>query len=139
MPAIPYLTKSTETALSQVPSSYRERAEALGLPTTRALRRIVVKAAPPGIVTGLLVAIAISVSKTAPPLLTANWSLNEPSLQNVMNAPVRHLTFRVWTFFKSPYKAQQYLAYDAALPLFVLVLIIILGRMVVALFRRNAE
>jgi len=122
-----------------VPSSYGQRAEALGLPTTRALRRIVVKAAPPGIVTGLLVAIAISVSKTAPPLLTANWSLNEPSLQNVMNAPVRHLTFRVWTFFKSPYKAQQYLAYDAALLLFVLVLIIILGRMVVALFRRNAE
>ena len=36
VPAIPHLTKPTETALSQVPSPYRERAEALGLPTTRA-------------------------------------------------------------------------------------------------------
>ncbi len=31
---IPYITKSTETALAQVPSSYREGAEALGLPLT---------------------------------------------------------------------------------------------------------
>ncbi len=95
MPAVPYLTKSTETALSQVPSSYGERAEALGPPATWALRRVVVVAPLPGIVTSLLVAI-------------------------------------------SPYNAQQYLGPDAALLLFVLVLII-LGRVVPALSRRNAE
>jgi phosphate transport system permease protein len=136
---IPYLTKATETSLGQVPSSYRDGAEALGLPVTWTLRKIVLKAAVPGIVTGLLVAIAISISETAPLLLTAGWSFFDPTHQ-LTNSPVAFLTYPVWTYYFSPYPAQQYLAYDAALLLFVLVLIvIILGRVVVAISRRNAE
>jgi phosphate transport system permease protein len=136
---IPYLTKATETSLNQVPSSYREGAEALGLPVTWTLRRIVLKSALPGIVTGLLVAIAISISETAPLLLTAGWSFFDPSA-HLTNSPVAFLTYPVWTYYASPYQAQQYLAYDAALLLFILVLIIIvLGRVVVSLSRRNAE
>ncbi len=136
---IPYLTKATETALSQVPSSYREGAEALGLPTMWTLRKIVVKSAVPGMVTGLLVAIAISISETAPLLLTAGWSFFDPS-GKLTNSPVGFLTYPVWTFYTSPYPAQQYLAYDAAFLLFIFVLvIIILGRVVIAISRRNAE
>src|SRR6202142_2357901 len=78
---IPYLTKATETSLSQVPSSYREGAEALGLPVTWTLRKIVLKSAVPGIVTGLLIAVAISISETAPLLYTAGWSFFAPSTQ----------------------------------------------------------
>ena len=136
---IPYLTKATETSLAQVPSAYRDGAEALGLPVTWTLRKIVFKSAIPGIVTGLLVAIAISVSETAPLLLTAGWSFFDPTHQ-LTNSPVAFLTYPVWTYYASPYQAQEYLAYDAALLLFVLVLIvIILGRVVVAISRRNAE
>lgn len=136
---IPYLTKATETSLSQVPSSYRDGAEALGLPPTWTLRKIVLKSAVPGIITGLLVAIAISVSETAPLLLTAGWSFFDPT-HHLTNAPVGYLTYPVWTFFASPYPAQEYLAYDAALLLFVLVLVIIvLGRVIVAISRRHAE
>src|SRR5262249_7413079 len=40
---IPYITKATETSLSQVPSAYREGAEALGLPLSWTLRKIVFK------------------------------------------------------------------------------------------------
>ncbi len=137
--AIPYLTKATETSLTQVPSSYREGAEALGLPVTWTLRKIVVKAAIPGIVTGLLIAIAISISETAPLLLTANWSFFPPTTQ-LTNSPVGYLTYPVFSFFSSPYPAQQYLAYDAALLLLVLVLIIIVvGRVIVSISRRHAE
>ena len=46
----------------------------------------------------------------------------------------------MWTYYYSTVPAVQYLAYDAALLLFVLVLIIIvLGRVVVAISRRHAE
>ncbi|HUK70464.1 MAG TPA: ABC transporter permease subunit [Streptosporangiaceae bacterium] len=65
--AIPYITKATETSLAQVPSSYREGAEALGLPVSWTLLKIVLKSALPGIVTGLLVALAIVVGETAHP------------------------------------------------------------------------
>ena len=136
---IPYLAKATETSLAQVPSSYRDGAEALGLPLTWTLRKIVLKAAMPGIVTGLLIAIAISISETAPLLLTAGWSFFDPTHQ-LTNAPVAFLTYPVWTYYYSTVPAVQYLAYDAALLLFVLVLIIIvLGRVVVAISRRHAE
>ena len=136
---IPYLTKSTETALANVPSSYREGAEALGLPVTWTLRKIVIKAAVPGIITGFLVAIAISISETAPLLLTAGWSFFNPSAK-LTNSPVGFLTYPVFNFYNSPYPAQVNLSYDAALILLVFVLLIILaGRVIIAISRRNAE
>ncbi|WP_201368443.1 PstA family ABC transporter permease, partial [Mycobacterium intracellulare] len=51
--SIPYIAKATESALAQVPTAYREGAEALGLPLGWTLRKIVLKSAIPGIVTGL--------------------------------------------------------------------------------------
>jgi phosphate transport system permease protein len=136
---IPYIAKSTETALAGVPVSYREGAEALGIPAGWALRKIVMKAATPGIVTGLLVAIAISVGETAPLLYTAGWTQASPSLA-LTHANVGFLTYPVFAYYFSPYPAQVTLAYDAALLLLVFVLlIIILGRVVVAFSRRNTE
>jgi phosphate transport system permease protein len=136
---VPYVTKATETALLQVPASYREGAEALGIPLSWALRKIVLKSALPGIVTGLLVAIAISVGETAPLLYTAGWSDFSPSLQ-LTGQPVAFLTYPVFEFWDQPAQATRILSYDAALILLVFVLlIIIVGRVIVARSRRHAE
>ena len=114
--AIPYITKSTESALSQVPSSYREGAEALGMPVSWTLRRVVLKTAMPGIITGLLVAIAISVGETAPLLYTAHWSAANPTGQ-LTHSPVGYLTYLVFAFspLNQPYQSANDLSYDAAL------------------------
>ena len=139
--AIPYITKATETSLAQVPTSYREGAEALGIAPGWALRKIVLKAAAPGIITGILVAMAISVGETAPLLYTADWSVSNPSLQ-LTNSPVGYLTYPVWAFapINQPVAHANILSYDAALLLLVFVLIlIILGRVVIAYSRRHAE
>ena len=122
-----------------MPTGYREGAEALGISSGWALRKIVMKAATPGIVTGLLVAIAISVGETAPLLLTAGWSEQNPSLA-LTHAPVGFLTYAVFTFWDLGTKSALALSYDAALILLVLVLVlIVLGRVIVAFARRNAE
>jgi phosphate transport system permease protein len=137
--AIPYITKSVEISLAQVPVSYREGAEALGIPLGWTLRRIVLKAAAPGIVTGLLVAMAVSVGETAPLLYTANWSVSNPSLA-LTHAPVGYLTYAIWAFYDEPTQSSVNLSYDAALLLFVIVaLLILIGRVIVTLSRRNAE
>jgi phosphate transport system permease protein len=137
--AIPYITKSVETSLAQVPTNYREGAEALGIPPGWTLRKIVLKSATPGIVTGLLVALAVSVGETAPLLYTASWSVSNPSLALTHN-PVGYLTYAIWAFYDEPSQAAVDLSYDAALLLFVLVLVlIIIGRVVVAVSRRHAE
>jgi len=136
---IPYITKATETSLLQVPASYREGAEALGISPGWALRKIVLKSALPGMITGMLVAIAISVGETAPLLYTAGWTDLNPSLQ-LTHAPVAFLTYAIFNFWDAGTTSGLILSYDAALILLVFVLIIIiLGRVIVAISRRYAE
>lgn len=135
---IPYITKATESSLGQVPTSYREGAEALGLPPTWTLRKIVLKSALPGIITGLLVAMAIAVGETAPLLATAGWTDQVPSLA-LTHSQVGYLPYPIFSFYQYG-AASVALSYDAALVLLVLVLIlIILGRVVIAISRRNAD
>jgi phosphate transport system permease protein len=136
---VPYITKATETSLLQVPSSYREGAEALGIAPAWTLRKIVLKSALPGIITGLLVAIAISVGETAPLLYTAGWTDLNPTLQ-LTHAPVAFLTYAIFNFWDAGTTSGLILSYDAALILLVFVLlIIILGRVIVAISRRYEE
>ena len=72
---VPYIAKSTETAVRQVPTAYREGAEALGhVDGLRAPQGHPQDARCPGIVTGLLIALAIACGETAPLLYTAGWS-----------------------------------------------------------------
>jgi phosphate transport system permease protein len=139
---IPYITKSTETSLAQVPTGYREGAEALGIPTSWAMRKIVLKAALPGMVTGFLVAVAISIGETAPLLYTAGFANTNPSLTHATHQSLSYLTGIIWTFspFETPVNSANILSYDAALVLMVLVLVLILlGRLVATIARRYAE
>jgi phosphate transport system permease protein len=137
--AIPYIAKATEAALGQVPTSYREGAEALGLPVNFTLRKIVLKSAIPGIVTGMLVALALAVGETAPMLYTAGWSNTAPTGE-LTHSPVGYLTYPIWTFYNLPSQSARDLSYNAAflLILFVLLLILI-GRLVSWRSRRHAE
>ncbi len=135
----PYIAKSTEAALRQVPTSYREGADALGMAPLHAMRRITLKAALPGVVTGLLIAVAIAIGETAPLLYTAGFTDNLPSLRWAHN-PVGYLTYAVWTFYNQPSNVFQDLSFDAALVLVVMVLVLIaVSRAVVARAGRHAE
>lgn len=137
---IPYITKATETSLGQVPTSYREGAEALGLPPAWTMRKIVLKSALPGMITGILVAAAIAVGETAPLLFTAGWSDVNPT--GLTNSAVGFLTYVAYTFapINQPDPHANALSYDAALILLVFVLILILiGRVISAMSRRHAE
>jgi phosphate transport system permease protein len=137
--SIPYIVKATESALGQVPTSYREGAEALGLPVGWTLRKIVLKTAMPGIVTGLLVALAVAIGETAPMLYTAGWSDSLPTGQ-LTDSPVGYLTYPIWTFYNVPSKTAQDLSYDAALLLIVFLLVLImLGRLTTWFARRHSE
>jgi phosphate transport system permease protein len=137
--SIPYIAKATESALGQVPTAYREGATALGLPVIWTLRKIVLKTALPGIVTGMLVALALAIGETAPMLYTAGWSDSLPS-GKLTDSPVGYLTYPIWTFYNLPSKSALDLSYDAAFLLIVfLLLLIILGRLITWFARRHSE
>jgi phosphate transport system permease protein len=138
---IPYITKLTETALARVPTGYREGAEALGIPTSWAMRKIVLKSALPGIITGFLVAAAIAIGETAPLIYTAGFADLNPSL-HLTHQQVPYLTYVVYYFSSlvEPINSANILSYDSALILLVFVLVlIIIGRVIAAWSRRNAE
>jgi phosphate transport system permease protein len=137
---IPYIAKSTETAIRQVPTNYREGAEALGMSMGYGLRKVVLKSAAPGIVTGLLLALAIAGGETAPLIYTAGFSdkISSLALTNTQGFP--YLTYPVFNFFQLPSSQAHYLAFDAALILLVMVLLLLVAsRLIVARTQRHAE
>ncbi len=135
---VPYVAKSTELAMSQVPLAYREGAEALGMTSAQVLRRVVLRSAIPGISTGLIVALAISVGETAPLLYTLGYSDNYPSA-HLFHSSIGYLTYVAYQFWDQASPKDQALSHEAALILIVLVLLLILiGRLVVHLTQRHA-
>jgi phosphate transport system permease protein len=135
---IPYIAKTTENSLRQVPTGYREGAEALGMTMGYSLRKVVIKSAAPGIVTGLLLAMAIACGETAPLIYTAGFSNTLP--HTLTHAQFPYLTYVVFTFYDQPNVQLHYLSYDAALILIVIVLLLlVLSRVLVARTQRHAE
>ncbi len=132
---LPYIVRTTEASLRQVPKSFYEGALALGLSPGAALRSVLLPPALPGILTGLLLAISIGLGETAPLLYTAGWSNYNPSLHLVKN-PVGYLTYVVWTYLNVPYSAAHQLAYTAAL---LLVLLVLALQVAVRLLERAAR
>ena len=68
---LPTIVRSTEEMLRLVPAPLREGAYALGVPKWKTILRIVLPTALPGIVTGVMLAIARAAGETAPVLLVA--------------------------------------------------------------------
>ena len=68
---IPIITRTTEELLRLVPMSLREGALALGATRGRAVFTVVLPAALPGIITGIVLALARIAGETAPLLFTS--------------------------------------------------------------------
>jgi phosphate transport system permease protein len=120
---LPYVLRATDLAVQQVPEELREASLALGATQATTVRRVVLRKAVPGIVTGVLLAVGTAVGETAPLIYTAGWSNYLPSLR-LTHSPVGYLTYVVWTFINEPFASANQLAYAAALLLVVLVLLL---------------
>ncbi|HET9077426.1 MAG TPA: phosphate ABC transporter permease PstA [Acidimicrobiales bacterium] len=134
---IPYIVKTTEVSLRQVPTSLREGGAGLGMPRSSILGRILLPTALPGIASGLIVALAISTGELAPLLFTAGSSDNLPTLQ-LFNHQVPYLTNVVYTDLALPgARAHATSAAAGLFSLVILVLLIAAGRLVARRARRN--
>jgi phosphate transport system permease protein len=116
---LPLVMRTTEELLLLVPSTLREGALALGATRARAVFTVVLPAALPGIVTGILLAIARVSGETAPLLFT---SLNNAYFSTDPRQPISTLTVQVYTFATSPYPEWHQQAWAGALVLVAMVL-----------------
>ncbi len=120
---LPYIVRSTELALRRVASGIRESAYALGCRDHQVVFKVLLKAAAPGIGTGILLALAISAGETAPLLYTAGWS-NYGWSGRFIHEPVAYLTYVIWSFIGEPFHSAHALAYAAAFLITALILFI---------------
>jgi phosphate transport system permease protein len=119
--ALPVIVRTTEDMLRLVPDTLREAAVALGCPYWKMIVKIGWKAARPGIVTGILLALARISGETAPLLFT---SLNNQFSSTSMNGPIASLPIVIFQFAMSPYKDWQNLAWSGAFFITITVLAI---------------
>jgi phosphate transport system permease protein len=125
---IPIIARTTEELLLLVPSALREGALALGATRARAVFTVIVPAALPGIVTGVVLALARIAGETAPLLFTA---FNNRFFSTDLRQPVSSLTVQVFTYAISPYEDWHRQAWAGALVLVTFVLVCSLAARVV--------
>jgi phosphate transport system permease protein len=115
---LPLIMRTTEELLLLVPSSLREGALALGATRARAVFTVVVPAALPGIMTGILLALARIAGETAPLLFT---SFNNRFWSSDLQQPIATLTVQIFTYAIAPYKDWHRQAWAGALVLVAIV------------------
>jgi len=130
---LPIVVRTTEELLRLVPGGLREGALALGATRTRAMFTVILPAALPGIVTGILVAIARVAGETAPLLFTA---FNNRFWSTSLMQPIGSLTVQVFAYAISPYDEWHRQAWAGA---FVLVMMTLLLSLAARLVLRRLE
>jgi phosphate transport system permease protein len=121
---LPTIARSTEELMLLVPESLREAALGLGVPKWRATLRIVLRTAAPGIVTGVMLAVARALGETAPLLFTA---FNNREWADGLGGPIATLPVNIYAYAVSPYADWHAQAWAAALVLVTLVLFLNVG------------
>jgi phosphate transport system permease protein len=116
---IPIIARTTEELLLLVPGAMREGALALGATRARAVFSVVLPAALPGIVTGIVLALARIAGETAPLLFT---SFNNRFFNTDLRQPTAALTVQIYNYAVAPYDDWHRQAWAGALVLVVIVL-----------------
>jgi phosphate transport system permease protein len=130
---IPIISRTTEELLLLVPGTMREGALALGATRARAVFTVVLPAALPGIITGIVLALARIAGETAPLLFTA---FNNRFFNTNLRQPISSLTVQIYAYASSPYEDWHRQAWAGAL---VLVTIVFLCSIFARLATRRLE
>ncbi|MCH9722745.1 MAG: phosphate ABC transporter permease PstA [Actinomycetia bacterium] len=116
---LPVVVRNTEEMLKLVPDELREASYALGVPKWKTIIRIVVPTALPGMISGVLLALARVMGETAPVLVLVGYarSINYDAFDGNMAS----LPLLIYTELINPEAAGRLRVWGAALTLILLV------------------
>ena len=127
---LPVVVRTTDEMIRLVPGQMREAALSLGIPQWKVNTQILYRAALPGILTGILLALARISGETAPLLFTA---LNNQYWNTDLAKPMASVPAVIFQFAMSPFEYWNQLAWAAALIVTLFVLLIsITARIILA-------
>ena len=121
---LPVVVRTTDETLRLVPDLMREAALSLGIPRWKVTVQVLYRAAAPGILTGILLALARISGETAPLLFTA---LNNQYHASSLNSPTASVPVVIFQFAMSPYDSWHSLAWAGAFIVTLFVLILSVG------------
>jgi len=123
---VPTVLLTAEEAMKMVPRITKDAAYGLGCTRSQVIWKIVLPTAMPGILTGVMLAVARAAGETAPLLFTALFSsywLIEHGAVGLMR-PTASLAVLIYNFSGMPFENQIELAWAASLVLVMIVLFI---------------
>jgi phosphate transport system permease protein len=119
---LPVVVRSTEEMLRLVPDELREASYALGVPKWKTIVRIVAPIATPGIISGVLLAVARVIGETAPVLVLVGYSRSIN--YDIFNGNMASLPLLIYTELTNPEHAGFLRVWGAALTLIIMVAVI---------------
>lgn len=129
---LPVVVRTTDEMLRLVPSQMREAALSLGVPQWKVTLQVLYRSALPGIVTGILLALARISGETAPLLFSA---LNNQYWTTNVLSPMANVPVVIFQYAMSPFENWHSLAWAGA---FILTLFVLLTSLVArAIVLRN--
>jgi phosphate transport system permease protein len=130
---LPTVVLTAESALRAVPKITRDAAYGMGCTRSQVIWKVLLPTAAPGIITGVMLAVARAAGETAPLLFTAlfsNYWLFEGGQPRLMQ-PTASLAVLIYNFSGMPFDNQVELAWAASLVLVLMVLVInVISRLV---------
>jgi phosphate transport system permease protein len=129
---LPTVLLTAEEAMKMVPVRMKEAAVGMGCTPSQVIWKVVLPTALPGLLTGVMLAVARASGETAPLLFTAlfsNYWLIQDGHVGLME-PTASLAVLIYNFSGMPFENQIEIAWAAALVLVLLVLMInIIGQL----------
>lgn len=119
---VPTVMLTAESALRAVPSKMKMAAFGMGATRAQVVTKIVIPTAVPGILTGVMLALARAMGETAPLLFTALFS--DYWFGGELLKPIASLSVLIYNFAGSPFEHQISLAWAASLVLVTIVLVL---------------
>jgi phosphate transport system permease protein len=120
---LPTVILTAEEALKQVPQKMKDAAYGMGCTRAQVISKVTLPTGIPGVLTGVLLAVAGAAGESAPLLFTALFSTYFISGWEGLSEPTSSLSILIYNFSGMPYDNQIELAWTASLVLVMIVLV----------------
>lgn len=124
---LPTIIRAAEEAIRSVPATYKEAALSLGAGKWRTICTVVLPAALPGILTGIVISMGRAAGETAPVIFTAAVSMGSAvGIHNLLTSPTPTLSWNIYNLVSEHEAVDEirHVQYGMAATLVVLVLLL---------------
>lgn len=131
---LPTVIRASEEAILAVPRTYKEAALSLGAGRWHTVMTVILPAALPGILTGIVISMGRAAGETAPIIFTAAVSVGKPlTLLQVFSQPTPALSWNIYNLATEHEAVDEirHVQYGLVLVLVTLVLVLNLAAMVI--------